>query len=666
MTERLIPEKRNMPVHVLMVACLVLATACSKEDSYLKSALRAAGDNRHELELVLQHYQNADRDKQKLEAACFLISNMPAHYSYSNPVMDDFYSKASAILGNGSLTAMEQRDSIKRLYDMEYAQFAAGRVSDIRIMTSDYLIASIDRAFEQWRGRSWNDHVDFEQFKEWLLPYKGAELQPFDDWRGLLGQKYSDAVSELTQSQADSLGTYGAIDMVRNEIHTKNTPNVFWEDENGPSLLSAECLASMTYGTCHDYVTMGTLVFRSLGLPAAVDHVPLWGRNHEGHSWFVFLSDHGNTIPTVNSLIMPAGIGFYQYERIPKVWRSCYSINRRVLEYLNTSAFAYPFDPCMADVTGEYGRTYNIEVPLSGKARLREKYVYIAMAANCGGPSWRVLDFGKVRGGKARFSNMGGQMLYIALGYDGKGLVPVSSAFTLGKDGRVELIPGYGKCKPEQYAPVRLYRKYYESYNVVSMRSRMIGGTLECSDHPDFRQHITAGRVDSVSTSVVFDVAELGAWRCWRYRSPDGSYGSLSEMEMTGKGGMQVLGGRPVSNSEAGADAAARAFDGNLLTNFESDVPDGNWVGMDYGCPVGLERVRLFARSDDNDIVPGLDYDLMAWNGSDWVTLTSFHARNGYFDVQAPRGVLLWLRCRNRGMNERPFVVDDDNAIVWW
>lgn len=661
---KLIPGKHNMSIHVLMTVGIVLLPACSKEKLYLESALNAAGDNRHELELVLEHYRSADADEQKYEAACFLISNMPAHYSYSDMGMKNFNDCALRILEDERLNPHEQHDSIRRLFYSDYYTLAQKQVSDIRIMSADYLIYSIDNAFGQWRSRTWNDHVDFEQFKEWLLPYKVSELQPFDDWRGLLSESYCDGITALTAHDIDSIGTYGVTETVRSEINEKNPPNVFWQEESGPALLDARCLKSMTYGTCHDYVSMGTLVFRSLGIPAAVDQVPCWGRNSDGHSWFVFLSDNGRTVPTINSLIMPAGIGFYQYERIPKVWRSCYAINRRTLEYMNTARHAVPFNICAVDVTHEYGRAYDIEVPLSDNARLRDRYVYIAMVVNQDGPSWKVLDFGETRGGKAYFRNMGGNMLYVVLGFDGKGLVPVSDAFVLGKDGCLKMIPSYDKKKKGSCETVRLGRKYYESYNVTDMRHRLVGGAVECSESPEFSNPVTAFRIDSVFTSVCVDLEGMGPWRCWRYRSPDGSYGSLAEMELKAPGGADIIGGLAISN--AGHEAALKAFDGDMLSNFESDQPDGNWVGVDYGSPCSLGQIRLYPRSDDNDIVPGLDYELLVWDGLDWDKLTSFRAKDGFYDAKVPKGVLLWLRCLNRGTNERPFVVDNENNITWW
>ena len=47
-----------------------------KEDRQLSFALERAGENRRELEQVLEHYKN---DSLKYRAACFLIKNMPGH-----------------------------------------------------------------------------------------------------------------------------------------------------------------------------------------------------------------------------------------------------------------------------------------------------------------------------------------------------------------------------------------------------------------------------------------------------------------------------------------------------------------------------------------------------------------------------------------------------------
>lgn len=59
--------------------------ACSQSRSggELEQALKLSGENRNALEAVLAHYKH---DSLKYRAACFLIKNMPYHYS-----QEDYY-----------------------------------------------------------------------------------------------------------------------------------------------------------------------------------------------------------------------------------------------------------------------------------------------------------------------------------------------------------------------------------------------------------------------------------------------------------------------------------------------------------------------------------------------------------------------------------------------
>lgn len=71
---------------------LILSAGCRHTDPDLENALRQAGENRSQLEQVLDHYRN---DSLKYKAACFLIANMPGHYSYGGEVLDAYYFSGS-------------------------------------------------------------------------------------------------------------------------------------------------------------------------------------------------------------------------------------------------------------------------------------------------------------------------------------------------------------------------------------------------------------------------------------------------------------------------------------------------------------------------------------------------------------------------------------------
>ena len=292
---------------------LVAFSGCSKDDIYLHYALKAAGENKSELKAVLKHYRTVDKDSEKLKAAKYLIANMPAHYSYRDTAaINRYYSKALQILGTGPSPDW-QRDTLRQISDREFGGITVNNISDVRVMTSDYLIYSIDHAFKQWKNQPWAKHLSYEEFRDWILPYKVTEQQSLDAWRDTLSQHYSDSLNTVPADDIQRNSIYGGIEIVRNEIHSKQSAighRVIWEDRGSIPMLSAATWVRMTYGSCYDYVMMGTAVFRSLGFPAVVDQIPSWGRNSDGHSWYVFPDDRGREEVTLNSLIMPAGMQF--------------------------------------------------------------------------------------------------------------------------------------------------------------------------------------------------------------------------------------------------------------------------------------------------------------------------------------------------------------------
>lgn len=660
-------------VFQFVMAAIVGFASCSEDDMQLRYALKAAGSNRGELKAVIRHYRDTDRDPEKLRAAKYLIANMPAHYSYSDTAaINSYYRTALTILGTGPSPDW-QRDTLRTISDRDYAGVTSDVISDINVMSSQYLIYNIDHAFEQWRTKPWARHLTFEQFRDWLLPYKVVELQSFDSWRDTLSAYYSDSLSTIPADDVQRNSVYGAIEIARNEIHTKLSQighRVLWEERNGIPFRSAATWVRMTYGTCLDYVTMGTAVFRSMGLPAAVDYVPAWGRNSDGHSWYVFPSDRSKETPTMNSLIMGAGFSFYPYERIPKVWRRSYSINRERVKYRNTAKYIHPFDLCAEDVTGHYCRTSDVEIEVDKSIRIKDKYVYIAMVVNAGGPQWNILDFGRMRHGKACFKNMGRNMLYIALGFDGKSLVPISRPFILHKNGSVELLHGVPFGNDNDGTPqtigAHIRRKYYESYNVVDMRRRILGAQIQCAERSDFSDAHTLFTIDTTAIPHQLLLDCSAPHRYWRYLAADGTYGSIAELSFYDSEESE-LNGHSIACCAAGGDAIERAFDKNLLTNFETDSINGNWVGMDMGRPVVVHSFSVSPRSDDNDVCPGNEYELFWFDGHSWKTLGYKRADENWLHYDnIPINTLLWLRNYTRGTNERPFIMDAHGAIEWW
>ncbi|MCM1450357.1 MAG: hypothetical protein NC082_08440 [Clostridiales bacterium] len=77
-------------IAIIIIICSISVTCCGIKNgkSDLERALEYAGENRAQLEKVLQHYKD---DSLRLRAASFLISNMPGHYSYVDTTLINSY-----------------------------------------------------------------------------------------------------------------------------------------------------------------------------------------------------------------------------------------------------------------------------------------------------------------------------------------------------------------------------------------------------------------------------------------------------------------------------------------------------------------------------------------------------------------------------------------------
>lgn len=197
-----------------------LFCSCKSKIDYLEYALISAGRNRPQLEQVLEHYKD---EPEKLSAAKFLIENMPAHYSYQGEDINRYYELAYKII-TSNLTPKEQRDSLLSISEKQFLGLEYRTIPDVKVITSDFLIHNIDAAFEKWKSCEWASHLTFDDFCEWLLPYKAVELQNLDSWRDTLSNYFGDAITNMVVDDDQYGTTYYTLDAVRNNIISKVKP----------------------------------------------------------------------------------------------------------------------------------------------------------------------------------------------------------------------------------------------------------------------------------------------------------------------------------------------------------------------------------------------------------------------------------------------------------
>lgn len=173
-------NRRQKPQYGLSVLLVLLLSSCHNQ---LDNALEQAGDNRQELEKVLNHYKD-DPDTLKYGAAKFLIENMPYHYTYQDADMLHYDSAYVAM-------AQEQEQFRDSVFKKQLGTSMSLKIiSDIKHVKADFLIRMIDDACEAWHAASWSKDYDTSYFYEYVLPYRLLN-EPLSFWRDSLATNYS-------------------------------------------------------------------------------------------------------------------------------------------------------------------------------------------------------------------------------------------------------------------------------------------------------------------------------------------------------------------------------------------------------------------------------------------------------------------------------------------
>jgi len=177
-----------------------------QNSSNLEQSLKLAGNNRIELEKVLEHYGKDPADSLKLEAAKFLISNMDSYFFITSPELDAYYRKLDSIFSlNKSWENLTEEQEILLAKIQQGGLPPYQLIPDIQYVSAEFLIDNIDRAFEAWKSPFAGD-LNFGDFCEYILPYKANVSDRPDFWRSA----YRDAFYNYVKFGLDTVCRLGS------------------------------------------------------------------------------------------------------------------------------------------------------------------------------------------------------------------------------------------------------------------------------------------------------------------------------------------------------------------------------------------------------------------------------------------------------------------------
>lgn len=440
-------------LYYLYALGIMLLASCT-EKTALDKALSSAKENRSELQKVLKHYAN---DSLKLEAAKFLISNMPGSYASDSSlqtvyapfykIYDDVRKKYNYEINK---KCGEEIDSLWQVFCFVYSdELMAKNRNDAEYLNASTIISEIELAFKAWKENVYTQNCSFQEFCEYILPYRRENGLVIDKSRERYFQRH----------HTDFYTTHG-----KNVIEETDSLLFLYKDiVHSPyyvpliPILNASTFEHIKTGTCEQRCWFNSLLLSSLGMAAAIDFVPVWGNRNGGHSWNVIIvngesyafeafwdEDRWKYKRIYNNKSYDSLWGKF---RLPKVYRKTFSnhaegpmADSRIARVDIPSLF---LNEKKKDVSSEYFETQDIRVELSNDSiHPIPGYAYLSVYNY---QNWVPVQWGKTENKQVTFSNMGKDIVYLPTYYIKGKSIPAGKPFWLKSDGTQQVLSPNGE-----------------------------------------------------------------------------------------------------------------------------------------------------------------------------------------------------------------------------
>ncbi|MBN1619078.1 hypothetical protein JW887_07120 [Candidatus Dojkabacteria bacterium] len=671
--------------YIFNISIVLLFLGCTPDSDLMKYSLKTAGDNKQELLKVIEHYSQKKSDSLKLKAAYFLIENMWLHGSFygakveqTNRVFDEI--KKLKI----TQTEIREEDILKSIDDVLNnmdKDLPNTYKTDNQQLSAKYIISNIESAFSIYNKSPWKSSVSFQDFCEYILPYRIRSEQP-EYWRDFLFTRQEQLKEVIPHcDNLDSVFNYHTLTTYY-KMEASDFIKKYKYDQNFSQL------EITLKGDCQDYCSYEIYHLRAAGIPATYDYIPNWGNRPAAEHTMVGLANRRqasilatnensirNSSNPINSAStkpipyhfthedLPANLYVQYVKTIPKVYRNTWSAQKDKIDIYNTIDEKQLFRPLLQlnteDVTDRYLETGDINVTMSQSFR-DYQIAYLSVFSRKG---WIPVTYSiPDANGKLVFEKLGKNILYLPTVCSKGEIIPFADPVILNSDGETEII----SCSENQFINMTLNRKFpYFSYNCQHTLASK-GIVFEGANLKDF---CDAKRIQTVDYYPFVmshaQVTEKKKFKYIRCLPPKSGRLSLAEMQIFGviNNDTVKLSGTSIS-PVSGEEEQKKALDNNILTYFRSRIND-EWVGLELEKPIQITSIEFCPKNDANNVIPEHEYELLYWNNK-WISCGKKVATTYYVDFNnVPKGTIYWLKCLTEGKEERIFTYEN-GMQMWW
>ncbi len=632
--------------YLFIILICAICLACTKE-TRLEYALKLAENNRIELERVLEYYSQEAKDSLKYKAACFLIENMVYH---------------SHVKEEASIAIREYLAQGKSYGGEVLGNPDLKRYSDIKYVTSDFLIKNIEHSFKVWKDTPWGKYINFDQFCEDILPYKVGN-EPLTLWKENYYGYYQPILDSLLTDDCPLKAAqiiYDAIDAEKWD---------FMQDMQLQLQVEANTLLKYRFGNCGEYAQFATYVMRALGIPGGIDIIlqnP--DDSYRFHYWNYVKDKDGKSKEFEIYTYRPQIEDFSIERKRGKIYRRTFGVQEESYA-MNFSLDKLPSNlhsPLMKDVSNLYfPESSSIKIDFRDNKKVIDDILFLCVFNN---KEWVPICAEPLNRDVIEFRHLEKEIVYLPAFFIKNKVVPAAAPIVLKDDYTQRIISS--EEETEFVVLKRKFRTY--SYHQFCI-DRTIGAKFQVSDNINFSNPKTIYTISYTEglnwNNIPKDsIIDHGQYRYVRYLGPEDSNCNIADLifytkdatRLTGK----VIGTKGAWND--GTLTADKAFDGEPLTFFDAPTSFGSWTGLDLGDKYEITRIAYLPRNDDNHIREGDLYELFHWKDN-WVSLGKQTGVDGndlvYENVL--KGSLLLLKNHTRGVQERIFTYEDGKQ-VWW
>ncbi len=685
---------------ILFIAALYFISGCSSpitppED--IKQIINQS-NNKKELEATISHYSRSPKDSLRLQATYFIIRNMVGfktlnlntkdndiYFDALNKVWEKEHKKLNFYVASNAI------DSVNKVRNLEPSDSPTYFISDLDVLSSDFLIDNIDNAFRAWEDNTWSKSISFADFCEYILPYRCTNTYPKNNIRDYFTTKYKG----LQDSVKGSNNSFDAANFIIKDIDT-------WFIEDGPFFKRYPYLRPISFsnllkgkiGTCIDINSIRVAALRSIGIPAVIDQIPNWGSSNGSHFWYKVIDPAHDTVkslitnlnlpintkhiisassfdirPTTPLGLIPPSVKRHYMRTVPKVYRQCFSRQTNSLSALKADEDKIPpffTNDRLKDVTHEYLKTADVNLNLK-KPVSYQKYAYLCVFDN---EKWTPVAWARVQNGQVAFKNMGKNVLYLPAYYnenDEERIVPAGNPFILNDNGTIEELNPKGKNET-----VNLYTKFPYRIMIEYWQGYMVGCRFQFANKPDLSDSTTVHTITNLPFYQTYvPINEKNKFRYLYCQYKGLQKVAISELEFLGKdaNGKEIkLTGKLIGNSGFYPNSAEKIMDGNRETYFNDKQDSTTYIGIDLGEGKAekVTGIRFLAKCDDNGIVPNINFELFYWHNK-WVSLGN---TKGDKDKKAvfknvSKNTLFLLKNTEGGTENRPFTYANGSQLFW-